>query len=294
MKTATVHRKAAALAAVFVTTMAVSADDPPARKGQPHRTPSPALGSKSPVATPRRLQNSVARVDFEDGVIRYYRKDPHTGDWRRYLQGACVGASLADEAAVKKIQEKHNVYYLFQGAKVSNVTSESYKGSASLTFRIARDALWVAYRLTLFKETPYMLLETTGSSRNDLVGTGFVEIENPAPSAIVNNAPDPEQENLYTSEGHADATWNLSFQHYLTAFSDKAPGVYGIFPAMANPYPQNMVIKAGNLGHFEFALPFFFAGDPGPDKLTRDSVKAWTLNQLTLIKPFRPSPPAKP
>lgn len=280
----------AAWVAAPCTMSAFGADAPPSRKTPLSKPLTPAA---SPMATSRKLQNSVAKVEFDDGTIRYYRRNPLTLQWTLYLAGGCTGATLDDAAATQKIQTKYNVYYLFQGAKVSHVMTDTYKGSVCITYRIQRDDLWASYRITLLKETPFLLIEQTGRSRSDLTGTAFVTIENPAPFAVVNNHPDPEQDNLYTAEGHADATWNLSFQHYLTTFSDKAPGVCGIFPSMASPYPQNLVISAGNLGHFEFALPFIFAADPGPENRTRESVKAWALNQLKLIKPFRATPPIK-
>lgn len=234
---------------------------------------------------PTWIQNGQARVELKGMSFSYSRWDKTARAWKSCLDSGILGADVADTDVVARIRQNYGVYYMFQDVAPGHVATALTNGSATLTFRMERDDLRSDFRLTLLKDTPYLLVEQTAQSRPDLVGTAFVRLPKDMEFAAACNSPDPSAITPYSLR-NAKRAWNFSMTQFLVAHSAESPGFYGVFPALADTPVQNVTVVG--VRQFGIPLPYFYIAGDGTAAATPDAVKLWAAGHLKALAPLRP------
>jgi len=252
-----------------------------------------------PEAGPTWIQNARARVEFALGEsgpkpeFRYLRWDENAGKWRPFLSHLYINSTISDAAARAEVQQKYGASMAFDGVLPSRVLPAVEDGSACMSFRLERPELWAEYRLTLIKDSPFLMVAQTGHSGPETVGSTTLVLDAPLEIGVAGTGDGPAEVAEHLARDHRDQAWLLRIKR---SFAAAAPGdsrVCGLIPASVAPPPQVILMTPGIRQLSQVGMPFFFVGHVGPAAADAAALQRWVNEQFAPLEPFRVPPPAR-
>ena len=118
------------------------------------------------------IENTAVRVELRTNASsRWWGLFCSTRDgdgWRQVSQSRMVG-NLTPKERVQAYRRRWGVYYVFDHLLPSDVRTKMAAGSATMSFRLVREQLWMDWRVTVLGQEPLVLFECTGQSDPGLV-----------------------------------------------------------------------------------------------------------------------------
>jgi hypothetical protein len=252
-----------------------------------------------PEVGPNWMQNARARVEIVTNdagptpAFRYLRWDDNTSAWRPFLAHASIGSNILDPAALAKVQQKYNAYNTFDGVAPRRVIPALGEDSASLTFRLERPDLWAEYRLTLLKDSPFLLVEQSGQAGPEMAGSATLILDPPLEIGVAGTGDNPAETAEHLARDHRDQGWLLRIKRSFAAATPGDSRICAIIPASVAPQPQVILMTPGIRQLSQVSLPFFFVGHVGPAAADAAALQQWVNEQFPPLEPFRVPPPKR-
>lgn len=246
-----------------------------------------------PEVGPNWMQNARARVEMTVGEkgttagFRYLRWDANTGKWVPFLQQAFLGSDIRDGAEMDRVRKRYGVYSTFDRVLPTRVVPAVQDGSASLRFRLEQPDIWAEYRLSLIKDSPFLLVEQADRSRADLFGMAVVTLDRPMEFGVAGATDAPGEFAEHLARDQREQGWLLRITRVFAAATPDDSRISAIFPASVSPKPQVILMTPGIKQMSQVALPFFYVGHVGPAAANATALEEWVNEQFTPLEPFR-------
>ena len=260
-----------------------------------------SLGKRDarPETGPTWMQNARARVEISmpqsgpTAAFRYLRWDAGAGKWIPFFQQNGIDANIRDAAEMNRIRGKYNAYWAFDGVTPTRIVPSVTDDSASLSFRLERPDLWVEYRLTLVKDSPFLLVAQTGQSRPDIVSSSIIVFDPPLELGVAGTSTDPAEVVEHLARDHRDQGWLLRITRFFAASTPADGRLCAIIPASAAPSPQVILMTPGIRQLSQVSLPTFYVGHVGPAAADAAAMQRWVNDQFAPLEQFRIPPPGR-
>lgn len=257
-----------------------------------------SLGKRDarPETGPTWMQNARARVEISMGQsgptagFRYLRWDAGAGTWIPFLQQNGIDADIRDAAEMNRIRGKYNAYWAFDGVTPTRVVPAVTDDSASLSFRLERPDLWVEYRLTLVKDSPFLLVAQSDQSRPDIASSSSIVFDPPLELGVAGISADPAAVVEHRARDHRDQGWLLPITRFFAASAPADGRLCGVIPAATTPAPQVILMTPGIRQLSQVSLPTFFVGHVGPAATDAAAMQRWVNEQFAPLERFRVPP----
>lgn len=210
------------------------------------------------------IQNKTVRVELKIVPPKWYRLqylrwNEAESKWDVFFEGHMAGTTTSKELT-KSLRDKWGTYYLFQNDIPSNIRTWIEKGSAKMTFRMEREELWIDTEVTILKNSPFVLIEQKGQSREELVGQYQVYLSQKN-IFIVHDHYGGEGTVEKAGKDFRDRNAHVYFQKYSFAYNLDEEKIYGFFATTPRLSKQQIMFTHAPWGSAYINPPFVLYGE---------------------------------